>query len=332
MTDSSTSKIFWSVAAGGAAAAIGFVMVKKSRGSSTTSTETKKKKKIADETWESHVKPDHGPLEEIRPGVLYRVEAPGCEYGPPTRNMVIYRPPSSFVDEQKRLVIVNAIAVREDLLEEILTLGEPHICVVPNHMHKCCAGVWQRRFPKMKVVCVGGNCPANSRSLVEEIVDVDMTTAELADQAEWKDYITVKQIDGWGHFEDVIEVRLDKSNNKKAIILADLLFTVPYDKDAGIFGRAIQWLFDSYVEQPSCDNDSDEKQLMIPKVSRVARMFGIRDWKKAEAWYRNYAKDYGNDIFAILVGHGPPVVELDSKQGCTQALEGVADQLVKPRW
>ena len=287
----------------------------------------RKKPAKEEETWESHVDEKHGDLEEIYPGVLYRLEAPGCEMGPPLRNMTIYRVPSSEKDRPHRLVIISAIAVREDTLQEILALGTPTVMVVPNHMHRCCAGVWKRRFPNLTVVCVGAKHPADSRKKIEDAVPVDMTTEELAAQPEWKDYIAVKRIEGWVHFEEIIEVKLDAAKNKKAMIVCDLLFTMIFPDHPGRIERAILWFFDSCVEKPASPSE-----MMIPKVSRVARIFGIRDWNKAEAWYRNYALEDGKNIYAILVAHGPPVVELDASKGCTEALVGVADQLVKPRW
>ena len=332
-TGDNNNTLLWSVAA-----AVAIVAISLGLRYSANSSATKKKQK-QEETWESHVDPDHGPLEEVYPGVLYRLEAPGCDMGPPIRNMTIYRVPNNNNEKQtkdRKLVLYSAIAVREDTLQEILALGTPAVMIVPNHMHRCCAGVWQRRFPTMTVVCVGASCPANSRSKIEDIVTVDMTTTELVSQPEWKDYMSVKQIDGWAYFEEILEVTLTTTNNddknlqtKKAMIVCDLLFTMPYNKNANLFERVILWFFDSCIELPE---PSAGSKIIVPKVSRVARIFGILDWTKAHAWYQTYAAEQGKNIFAILVGHGPPVVELDPAEGCTKALEGVADQLVKPRW
>jgi len=277
-----------------------------------------------EETWEDHVNEKHGSLQEIYKDTLYLLEAPGCDMGPPIRNMVIYRVPDKKKKTQHRLMIISAIAVRDDTLQEILELGEPSVLVVPNHMHRCCAAVWKKRFPAMNVVCVGASVPKNSRDKIEAIVKVDTTTEELSQEAEWKDVLAVKQIDGWAHFEEILELKL--SDTKKAMVVCDLLFTMPYDKNCSLFEKTIMWFFDSNIVLP------EEGNMVIPKVSRVGRMFGVLDWKKAEAWYRTYAQEHGKSIYAILVGHGVPVVELDPEQGCTEALLGVADQLVKPRW
>lgn len=276
-------------------------------------------KEKEEESWESHIPERQGSLEEIFPNVLYRVEASGCEYGPPTRNMTIYVC-------NKKLIIISAIAVNDVTLQEIVKLGTPSILIIPNTMHRCCARVWKNKFPTMKVVCPNISYPKNGREIIEQIVKVDMTINELCQQQpEWKDCLISHQITGWKHFEEIIEVKL--STTKKAIIVCDLLFTVPLEKNAGLMTNLMQWIFDSNIELPL-----DDDQIIIPKVSRVARIFGIQDWKQAEQWYRSYANNYGNNIVAIMVGHGPPVKEVQDGQGCKEALIGVADQLMKPRW
>ena len=308
----SNSKLLWTVAtATVTAVGIGAIM----RSSSSSS---KKVKKMDDESWESHVSKLHGSLETIFPEKLYRLEAPASsDFGPPTRNMFIYRVAVS--NGGYELLIYNAIAVNEETLQEILKLGNPSIMVVPNDMHICCIGVWKKRFPHLKVICFRKPCPT-----IEQVVPIDCTLTELAshDGSVWKECITVRHIDGWNSFEDILEVKL--STNKVAMIMCDTLFTVPYQADIGPVGRLIQWIFDSYVDVPAHDG-----KITVPKVSRIVRIFVIRDWKQAEAWFRKYASE---SIYAILVNYGPPVVELDSSEGCKGALLGVADQLVKPRW
>ncbi|CAB9505026.1 expressed unknown protein [Seminavis robusta] len=311
MPDTGNGNLLWTLGVAGVVVGIGAALMGG----------RKEDKKKEEESWDSHVGKEHGSLEEIFPEKLYRLEAPGCEYGPPTRNMIIYRIlPSKQTEDKPRLLIFNAIAVGEHVLQDILQLGTPTVMVIPNDMHRCCAAVWKKRFPEISVVC-----PPKAKPKAEEVVNVSCRLLqELAMEPEWMDWITVRHIDGWVEFEDVLEVKL--SDTKKAMIVCDLLFTIPYQQDSGMGGKFIQWLFDSNVDS---SNNDDNTQLTIPKVSRVARIFGIADWKKAEQWYRNYADQ---SVYAILVGHGPPVVELDATKGCTDALVGVADQLVKPRW
>lgn len=273
----------------------------------------------AEETWESKIPDRHGSLEEIHPN-LYRLEAAGCGYGPPSRNMTIYRVP----DGSKRLVIISGIAVKEDTIKAILELGTPTALLVPNTMHRDCAAVWKKRFPSMMVACPDFSNPPDGRAKVEEIVSVDMTTDELCALPEWKDWLTPKRIDGWVHFEEILQVKL--SATQKAMIVTDLLFTMPKERNGGWFSDVIQWVFDSSIELPP------KGKMIVPKVSRVARLFGIEDWVKAESWYRTYAKEEGPHIVAIMVGHGPPVVEVKEGEGCKEALDGVANQLIKPRW
>lgn len=269
------------------------------------------------ESWESHVG-KHGAWQEIWPGTLYVLEAPGCSMGPPVRNMTIYCVP----DGSRRLVVYNGIAVNNDALAEMEKLGTPSVLVVPNGMHRCCAAVWKTKYPEIMVVC-----PAVAKEKVSDVVPVDATAQMWADMKDWSKWVHVKEIDGWRDFETVVEVELEaKANGKRALIVSDLLFTLPF-YDAGYIDRIIVWFFDSSIHLPT-----DGTGIAIPKISRIARVFGIKDWARAERWYSSYARDHGQAIAAIVVGHGTTVVQVDPADGCTKALQGVAEQLKKPRW
>ncbi len=276
-----------------------------------------KKSPPKEESWESHCT-GHGALVEIWPHTLFTVEAKGCSQGPPTRNMTIYKVP----DGSNRLVIYNGIAVDDKTIAQIEELGTPTVLVVPNFYHRCCAAVWKKRFPEIMAVC-----PEPARENAEKVVRVDETTESWAQMPEWSDWIRAMTIDGWGPFETVLEVKLEKKEGgKKAFLVCDLLFTVPYAENAGYADRFAVWLFDSSIELPP------EGELIIPKVARISRVFAIHDWSKAEQWYRDYAREHGKDVAVIAVGHGVVVKEVDPEQGCTDAFVGVANQLSKPHW
>lgn len=269
------------------------------------------------DSWEAHVT-DHGPMREVWPGCLYVLEAPGCSMGPPVRNMTIYRVP----DGSRRLVIYNGIAVDETSVAAIEKLGTPSILVIPNALHRCCASVWKNKYPEIVIVC-----PEIAQEKASEVVEVDMTMHAWATKDEWSKWIHTKEIDGWCEFETVVEVELDaKANGKRAMLVCDLLFTLAFVDNATYASRLIAWFFDCSITLPS------EGSIVVPKISRIARLFGIKDWAKAEAWYRSYAQKHGTSIGAILVGHGVPVVQVDAADGCTKALDGIADQLIHPRW
>lgn len=273
--------------------------------------------KEEEETWESHCT-GHGALQEVWPDTLFVLEAKGCDRGPPTRNMVIYKVP----DGSNRLVIYNGIAVNDETIAQIEKLGTPCVLVVPNYYHRCCAAVWKKRYPEIMVVC-----PEAARENAEKVVEVDDTTDTWAEMPDWKDWIHAKTIDGWGPFETVLEVELEKKKGgKKAVLVCDLLFTVPYDENADWTDRFAVWLFDSSIELPP------EGELVIPKVARISRVFAIEDWSKAEQWYRDYAREHGKSVARIAVGHGVVVKEVNSGEGCTEAFVGIADQLSKPHW
>jgi hypothetical protein len=271
-------------------------------------------------TWDTRIVRPHGPWQEIWPQRLYTLEAPGCSMGPPVRNMSVVRLPD------QRLVLYNGVALSDAALQELLSWGAPTILVVPNGMHREDAAIWKEKFPALLVVC-----PSSQRKKVEEVVPVDQTMEEWVAMKEWSPWIRAKEIDGWCQFELVLEVQLEevpKEDGKIAMMVCDLLFTMPYNFHFSWSDKIISWFFDSHIVLPS-----DPKTMMvIPQVSRIARIFAIRDWKKAEQWYRTYAKECGARIAVLLVGHGIPVVPLDPAVGCTPALEGVAEQLMRPRW
>jgi hypothetical protein len=299
---------------------IGMVMMYRNQKDSKTG---KKDKEV--KTWDPSIVRDHGSLITIWPNTLYTLEAPGCSLGPPVRNMHIYRVP----DGSQRLVIYNGVTIKDTTVQEMEKLGTPTVLVVPNSMHREDAAIWKQKYPNIVVVC-----PSTAKSEVMKEVNVDMTMEEWASKEEWSSYITTKEIDGWGKFELVLEVRLDATTNKEekldgkvAMLICDLLFTLPYDPDYSYTDKFISWFFDSSITVPT-----DPNVIAVPAVSRIARVFGIKDWKKAEEWYRNYANECGTKIAVILVGHGIPVIQTNPSEGCTKALEGVAKQLMKPRW
>lgn len=294
----------------------------------TSSSAQRKAAAVEEETWESHEAEQYGELQEIWPKTLYTLEAQGCLRGPPRRNMHIYCVPNQ---KTRQLVIFNGIAVKQTTMQYIeQQLGTPTILVVPNVYHRCCAAVWKRRYPDLKVVT-----PACAVEKVSEVVAVDCTTQAWAQQPEWTPYVRAMQVDGWGEFETVLEFELDadrrgkKKKRARAVLVCDMFFTMPYPKNAGLMESFMIWVFDSCITLPKPD---DDQTVIVPKVARLSRIFGIQDWTKAEKWWRTYAAKEGPNVAAILVGHGVPIQEKDASIGCTPALQGIADQLVKKRW
>jgi hypothetical protein len=296
--------------------------------SDTTSSTSMGRHPTNNTSWESRVVGPHGPLREVWSQVLYALEAPGCSQGPPVRNMTIYRVPDSNVkNNNHRLVIYNGVSIDDATIGAIEALGTPTILVVPNRMHREDAAIWKNKYPHLQVVC-----PSYCTSKVVEVVPVDMSVEDWVAMEEWSKWIKIKAIDGWGDFEFVLEVQLETPSSNKvgkiAVVVCDLLFTLPYKDKYSWTDHLIAWFFDCNIVLPPDPSTT----IIVPKVSRIARIFGINDWKKVERWYRTYAQEYGKLIAVILVGHGVPVVQVDAVDGCTKALEGVADQLIKPRW
>lgn len=88
--------------------------------------------------------------------------------------MAIYRLPD------KTLLIHSCIAVNEEVLKEILALGEPSvlnfflisfilkIVIVPQGFHRLDIAVWKQKFPKCKVIC-----PKKAQTAVEKVIKVE---------------------------------------------------------------------------------------------------------------------------------------------------------------
>ena len=90
--------------------------------------------------------------------------------GPLPRRMTIARLSSGD------LVVFSAIALDDDAMAEVETLGRPAFLVVPNAFHREDAPEWKKRFPAMQVVA-----PELARSAVEEVIRVDDTVGDFGD-------------------------------------------------------------------------------------------------------------------------------------------------------
>lgn len=215
----------------------------------------------ANDSWK--VLPHHAPekLDEN----LWRVEGQ-LENMPLKRVMTVAR------TEDGRLVIHNAIAMGEAGMAELESWGVPSYLVVPNGYHRLDAPAYKKRYPNLRVVC-----PRGARKKVERVVPVDMDYAEFPSTPA----VTLAHLDGCGDSEGVMIVR---SPGSASLVLNDVLFNMPHLP--GFIGFVFK-----HVTQSSGG----------PRISRVSRMFVIKDKARVRAELEKLADT--PDLRRIVVSH-----------------------------
>lgn len=156
--------------------------------------------------WHSHVLP-HSAIEELAPNLWHVTGTlPSSTMVP--REMVLYRLADSS------LLIHSAIALDEQTMAQLESLGTPKILVVPNRIHRLDAGVYKQRYPQLIVVC-----PAAAKQYVEEVVEVDGIAEEVLPAYN----ITCHTPAGIRPQELVYELPLPTG---KALVFTDILFNL----------------------------------------------------------------------------------------------------------
>jgi len=239
------------------------------------------KNKKSEDTWESHILP-HGPLVELKPGKLWSVTG---EYRP-DRNMTIYR------NKEGGLIIHSCVVLNEKTQKQLESLGTPMVLIVPNRMHRLDAAIYKQRYPGMLVVC-----PKESISEVTSMVSVDGTCEDILP----KYGVECLQPSGVSG-ELIYEVDVGDGSG---LIFCDLIFNMVLKGGVGgIFMR----IFGSW---------SDGKQ---PKVSRIFKLFGIKNKTLLKSFFSTLAKR--KDLSILCVTHGNPVTE-----GCSEKLQIVSNNI-----
>lgn len=218
----------------------------------------------------------HRPLEKLSEN-LWRVEGdlPGAQG---TRVMTIAR----LADG--RLVIHNAIALEEPLMQEVEAFGTPAAIIVPNGFHRLDAKVFKARYPQAQVFC-----PTASRKKVEQVVAVD---GSLSD-APGDDTVRLSHIEGMKEREGVLEVR---SENGATLTFNDAICNLP--KLSGALGF--------FLGPTGCAS-----------VPRFTRWMLVKDKAVFRAHLERLAKT--PDLNRIIVSHGKVIADKPA-----EALVGIA--------
>jgi hypothetical protein len=205
----------------------------------------------------------HGPLEKISEN-LWRLE--GNLGDTNKRVMTLAR----LADG--RVLIHNAIALEDPLMDEITAWGTPAGILVPNAFHRQDAKIMKDRFPNAKVYC-----PGAAKKAVSQVVAVDGSYDDVPRDAT----VSARHIDGINEKEGVLEVN---SSDGRSLVFCDTLLNV---KDPPLLFK----FFLAPVNRPS--------------VPRFAKWFFMKNKAALKADLEKMAAADG--LRRIIPGHGAMV-------------------------
>lgn len=206
----------------------------------------------------------HEALEQLADGV-WRVEG-SLDNMPLKRVMTI----AKRADGQ--LIVHNAVALEESTMKRIESFGPIGFIIVPNGFHRLDAPAFKKRYPHAKIVV-----PPAARKKVEEVVPVDLTFAEVpADER-----VELRLLASTNDAEGVMIV---KSPDGTTLVVNDAVFNMPHLP--GFQGFVLRHLTQSSGG---------------PKVSRVARLFLIKDKARFRQELESFAALPG--LARVVVSH-----------------------------
>jgi hypothetical protein len=175
------------------------------------------------------------------------------------------------------LVVYSAIALNEDEMQRLESLGRMAWLVVPGDDHRLDAKIWLQRYPTRHVAA-----PAGARERALEVVPVESTAPEFGDpNVRW---VTVP---GTREHESALTVR---GSQGTTLIVNDLIANIRHEH--GFTGWMLR-LMGFAGDEPN-----------IPAVRRLAMV------KDAEALREQLlAWSEIADLHCILVSHGEPIVD-----------------------
>ncbi|HQR29721.1 MAG TPA: hypothetical protein PLL32_04865, partial [Anaeromyxobacteraceae bacterium] len=163
---------------------------------------------------------------------------------PPT---AMRRRMSAFRYADGRLLLVNAIPLREEEMAALLAWGEPAFVLVPNRFHRLDLRAWKDRFPALRF-----HAPAEAARAVSEVVPLDGDLEALPPDPD----LSIHPLPGWRLGDPVVEVR---SGPRRSLLFGDTLMN---NRPApGAHGLVLRIL----------------GAVGGPKVTPVGRLLGVRD-------------------------------------------------------
>lgn len=206
----------------------------------------------------------HGPIEKLSDNLWRVVGAlPGM---PLKRVMTVARMADG------RLMIHSAVAMDEGSMRELESLGEPSVMVVPSAYHRLDAPRYLARYPKLKVYC-----PRSGVEGVSKKVKVDGTLAEMPSDS----VISASHLDGTNDLEGIVTVR---SGDGVTLVVNDMLFNAEHLPGANGF----------VLKHITASTGG-------PKVSRIARLFLVKNKSAVRAQFEQMAATEG--LKRVIVSH-----------------------------
>ncbi|MDF3065184.1 MAG: hypothetical protein K0R38_785 [Polyangiaceae bacterium] len=206
----------------------------------------------------------HGPLERLSDN-LWRVKGalPGMSL---ERVMTVVRRGDGS------LLLHSPIALDETHQAELEALGPVAVLVVPNAGHRLDAPAYKQRYPKAVVFC-----PPQAKSRVEEVVPVDGTYPDYADDG----VVRFEVLEGVAESEGALIVR---SADGVSVVLNDVVMNM--DKKKDLLGYFFTTVLGS---APG------------PRVSRLSRLVFVKDQPALRAHLERLASL--PDLVRLIVSH-----------------------------
>lgn len=217
---------------------------------------------------------DHGAIEKLAEN-LWFVDGslPGMSL---RRNMVVARLGDG------RLVIHNAIALREPEMQALEAWGTPAFLVVPSRFHRLDAPRYKKRYPGLRVLA-----PSGARAKIEERVAVD----ESLDGMKLDESLRFEAIEGTKAVEGAMIVR---SSDGTTVVVNDIVMNM--DKKKDLLGWAFTTLLGS---APG------------PRMSRLVRYGLVKQPKALRAQLEAFAAT--PDLTRFIVAHEKVARGADAK-------------------
>jgi len=226
----------------------------------------------------------HGPVTAIDDGILTvtgRVHLPLVEL---ERRMTAVR-----LDDGS-CIIYSAVALDEDGMKRIESLGPPRYLIVPGDAHRLDAKIYKQRYPDLCVLT-----PPGARTRVSKAVEVDATSADFGDPG-----VTWHVVAGVGGHEAALLVH---RRTGTTIILSDLIGNMRRKDGFEGWMLHVMGFGDDAPTVPTV-----ERVLMVDSKAKLRRQF--LDWAAIP------------DLRRIIMSHGEPI-----EHGAAEALRGLADTL-----
>lgn len=216
---------------------------------------------------------EHGPLVRLADNLWHVTGGLPPPFQWTTRGMVIAK------RRDGDLLIHNAIALDDESMSQLESLGEPRYVVVPNRGHRLDCAIYKKRYPRSQVLC-----PLGALKAVARIVEV----AGTYDDYPADDDVTLEYIAGTRPVEGMLGVR---SDDGLTLVFNDLLHNV-HKLDPGIVSLLYRFVLGLGRERAN--------------VHRVLARLMVSDRRMFRTELERFADI--RDLRRVIVAHGDPAV------------------------